>query len=377
MSVKLTNFVKLKINHHMQIVSIGDYSTAALIHYYSAAATANDRTITAIPDYTGETAYLEGIRDYIAAFFNNGGKRLHIVTLNTLTNINTTLDGLPMEQVVVGFVNDASNDPMATEAQFNAIASAWNTAKEDEKIYQKIFVAELPFGAGLADFNDYGTAENKTVSIENYVIKYGAQGIGASVLAYFSAIDVFASGAAQDYGFTTENYSEASGANYVFNDNDIIEKVISLDMNADTRLVGRVRNVGGNDTAGYDLTNQFMLLVLHQVVTNAVLQAIVSKIKYNDSGLAIIKNAIVNQLKRFVSNGYLTTNKVWEDADLSYEGYKIINNNTVLNQGYSITILPFESLTAEERAAHQLPKIFILIADSYSIRKVVIDGEVF
>lgn len=376
MAVKLTNFVRLVINHHFQLRTSGDYTTAALIHYNP---TQSDPTmnivLSDVPSFTDDTLYLKGIQTYITKFFDNGGRNLHIISINDLTLASAQLETLPMEELVVGFVNDTSDGVTpATEEDFRAIALAWNTANQNEKIYQKIFVAELPYSNGVNDITGYAT---NGADIENYAIKYGANGIGAAVLAYYTALEINSTDSARDYSFTTENYSASSEDHFVFDDNAIVEAVMANNLNADTKLVGKVKVVGGNDTAGYDLTNQYMLLVLHQAVTKAVMQVITSKVKYNETGLALVYNAIVNELERFVSNGYLTTNKAWNYPDLYYNSYKIITNGTALVNGYKVTILPFESLTDEQRAAHQLPNIYILIADSYSIRKVVIEGEVF
>ena len=386
MSVKLTNFVNIKINHHLNISVNATRDTAALIHYkYNASKQTPQysEVFTATPDTTSGTyTYLAGIKDYLDAFFANGGKKIYVITMEQPTfpssDLSAELTKLPMEYVMVGFVNDSTNGVNALpETTFRTAAAAWNTANANEKIYQKIFDVEIPYSAGLADLTPYIDGSDKVVSIENYVLKYGAQGIGASVLAYFTQIDVYSFNATQDYAFTTEVYDEADASHFVINDNDIIEKIIALDLNADTKLAGKVKNVGGNDTAGYDLTNQFMLLVVHQTLTEAVVKALANKVKYNEAGAGVILNAIVRELNRFVSNGYLATNKVWTDPTLYYDSYKIIDTNTVLNAGYKVTILPFTSLSPEEKAAHQLPKIYILLADSYSIRKVVIDGEVF
>ena len=385
MSVKLTNFVKIKINHHMMENIGGTRDTAVLFHYSSGlVGDAKRILLNKMPDFgtqaePTEYRYLIGIENYLTSFFSNGGKNIYVITSNTITNkfVSDELEKVPMEYMVVGFANDtATGSTSLAESVFRSAAEAWNISKENEKIYQKIFVSEIPYYNIATDLEAYETTEG-AVKIELYVLKYGSQGIGASVLAYFTRLDVFSTNATQDYAFTTENYNEASSAGYVFNDNDIIERIIALNFNADTKLAGQIKNIGGNDTAGFDLTNQFMLLVLHQTLTEAVLNVLVSKIRYNDSGLCLVMNAIIGQLNQFVSNGYITTNKVWTDPDLYYEGYKIVGTNTPINNGYKVAILPFESLSPAERAAHQLPKIFVLLADSYSIRKIVIDGEVF
>ena len=45
--------------------------------------------------------------------------------------------------------------------------------------------------------------------------------------------------------------------------------------------------------------------------------------------------------------------------------------------GYKVVVLPFNSLTQEERNRHALPDVYILLADTYGIRQINITGEVF
>lgn len=382
MSVKLTNFVQIAINHAIKINADATRDTAVVIHYKAdeASVIRLNTPLTEAPSFSGETAYLVGIQDYIEAFFRNGGRKLYIVTLGSLdittpaeSVVLNELRALPMEYVMVGFVNDSGNVSAAAESVFRAIAQAYNEEKKtaNEPILQKIFVSEL----SESEYSNINTA----INVENYVVKRGSQGIGASVLAYYTAIDVYGYNSTQDYMFTTESYenNETASKYYVFDDDALVKKAIAYDMNIDTKLIDRVKNIGGNDTAGYDLTNQFMLLVIQQTLASVVIQVLENKIRYNASGLNLILNAIVQELNRYVNNGYLSTTKVWSDPALYYEGYKVIDTNTVLSSGYKVMILPFESLTPAELAAHQLPKIYILLADSYSIRKIVINGEVF
>lgn len=380
MSVKLTNFVQIAINHAIKINANATRDTAVVIHYKADATSVSYKSLTEAPSFSGETAYLAGIQDYIEAFFRNAGRKLYVVTVNSIdittpatSVVLTELRNLPMEYIMVGFVADSDNANPTAESVFRAIAQAYNNEMiaANEPIMQKIFVSEMTEA-------EYGNID-AAIKVENYVVKLGSQGIGASILAYYTAIDVYSYNSTQDYMFTTENYENdpTNSKYYVFDSDALVKKAIAYDMNIDTKLIDRVKNIGGNDTAGYDLTNQFMLLVIQQTLTSVVIQVLENKIRYDASGLNTILNAIVQELNRYVNNGYLSTTKVWSDPALYYEGYKVIDTNTVLNSGYKVVILPFESLTPAERAAHQLPKIYILLADSYSIRKIVINGEVF
>lgn len=365
MSVKLTNFVKINIRNHKLIGSISTRDTAAVIRYM-AGATNEDVILT---DASSNT--FVGIQDFVDKFFDHGGKKLHVYTAGS-TDFSSVLDSIPTEEIAVAMINDATegNVPL-DEATFRGIAEGYNTSKEDEGIDRKLFVVELESYNGFVNDPTYA---NKAVSQENYIIKYGAQGIGASILAYLTNINIDNANAAQDYCFTSEVYS---GEGYVFDDNDVVEFAMENNINIDTHLAGSVKVVNGNDTAGYSITNQYMLILVQQVLTNALIQVLTSKIKYNTYGLNAVMTRVIAELNRFVSNGYLSVDKVWNDGDLYYKNYKIIGKNTPLTAGFQVTILPFDSLSPAELEAKQLPNIFVLLADSYFIRKIVIDGEVF
>ena len=121
----------------------------------------------------------------------------------------------------------------------------------------------------------------------------------------------------------------------------------------------------------------FMLICLHQTLTERLTELLVTKIKYNQSGLAQISAVLNKELQKYVDNGYLTTNKTWSEEDLYYRGVLIIKKNTPLLLGYKYVILPFSTLSDTERQENALPEIYILIADSYGIRKINISGKAY
>lgn len=392
MSVKYTNFVEVNINHHVSNKPTGLRDVAVAIFYDSTIVEPN--TVTDCGTLTKTSTLpdeLTNFENYVDAFFDNGGRKLHCIVTNvapreTVTiegqsvirvnaNFTVIIDGLPMEEIMVGYVGTGT---LANEVDFREAAAAYNESKATEKIYQKIFVAEIPYVAGnTTDLSSYISSDEKVVDIENYVLKYGAMGIGASVLAYYTQMNAYLTDSAVDYCYTKEKYGEETTDHFVFNDNALVKEAMQLDINIDINLSNAVRNIGGNDTAGYSITNQFMLLVMHQTLTVKLYELLAQKIKYNSQGLTSVLSTLTAELNKYVNNGFLTTNKTWNDGDLYYENYLIIKDETLLSLGYKVVILPFESLSAEEVEAHQLPKIYVLVADSYSIRKIVVTGEVF
>lgn len=392
MDLKLTNFIDITIKNHAISNSTGTYDTAALLYYVEGATSTINPTYYTLTDNTNLSAELTGIKTYIDCFFNNGGSKLYVIKsdfgayANSQTSggsytptsdvVHAELEKLSTNVIMVGVTGVTANTNY--EVLFRSIFAAYNTKYDTEKIYQKIFVCEIPYLLGTtADLANYIDIQSKkVVSLENYVLKYGKQGVGAAVLAYYTKINVFTTNATQDYAFTTEVFDETIEG-YVFKSNDIVTEAMLLDMNIVTKLASQIKNLGGNDTAGYDLTNQFMLLVLHQTLTNSLINLLASKIKYNNTASALVLNNVISVLNQFVSNGYLTQGEAWTDSDLYYEGFKIISKDEVLTNGYKVCMLPFSTLTPTEKANRQLPKIFVLIADSYPIRKIVISGEVF
>ncbi len=132
-------------------------------------------------------------------------------------------------------------------------------------------------------------------------------------------------------------------------------------------------------TSGYSLVNEYMLIVLHQTVTEQLLALLVTKIKGNKA-LSSIRTVLSQELNSYVQNGYLATNKRWTHEDWivvhNGEEFVIIEQNTPISLGYYVQVLPWSALTTNEIAAHQAPPIYIVIADSHSVRKLTLIGEV-
>ena len=67
----------------------------------------------------------------------------------------------------------------------------------------------------------------------------------------------------------------------------------------------------GDTISFLDVTNS--LIVLHQTVTDRLLTLLAQKIKGN-AGVSAIYTTIAGELNRYVTNGYLSTDKVWTDT---------------------------------------------------------------
>lgn len=376
MSVSLKNFVNININYHETTTLSGSRETIVLLgnsgvqFKYLAPdgrtiVSLNDATITS-PDVYKEND--EALTKYIKYFFSNGGKIIHYINVEKGKE-SEKLKTLPMEEIVIVFFNMELNDAITLVKTINQ--DSFFTG-----IYEKMFVA---YSNTLDDITNE-TILNNVKNIENLVIKYIGDsvdpGFEMSVAAYLSKINVYY-GTINDYNFTIEKVNEDDEVDSLIDDNSIVEKILANNFNADIILTGDSVNIGGNTTSGKDLVNHFYKIMLTQTLTQRLCNVLKSKLRYNQTGLNIISNTIVDELNRYRTNGYLSTNKVWEEEDWVVEQTTIIKKDTLLSLGYKFVIMPFSSLTDEERKKHQLPKIYLLIADSYAIRLINIVGEVY
>ena len=211
-------------------------------------------------------------------------------------------------------------------------------------------------------------------AVANFGVKYSTVlGAEMTIAAYLSRVNVYRTNTVADYMFTQEALTDEKVDDTTFG------SILNENMNVDVYLAGAVRNMGGNLKNGADLINSYVKIILHQTLTERLLDLLTTKIK-GARGLAQIYAAVAQELEAYRSCGYLTTDKVWTDEDLTttYNGqtYTIITKGTPLLLGYSIKILPLSSLTLVDKTERKTPPIYIIIADQYGIRKITINGEV-
>ena len=197
--------------------------------------------------------------------------------------------------------------------------------------------------------------------------------------AYLSRIDVYGTETVQDYAYTREiSYSKNISLDENIDD-DTFKNIIESNCNVDIYLAGSVRNCGGNLTNGLDLVNQYVLIILHQTLTDRVLSVLANKVK-GQTGVNIIHTTIVSEMDRYLLNGYLNTDRIWnrESVEITYNGqsYSIIEADTPLDSGYKVVILPISSLSDDDIKNHSVPPIYVILSDSYGIRYVTINGDV-
>lgn len=295
----------------------------------------------------------ETLKKYVHIFFDNKGVKLKLVKKVGSDSIKTTIKSLDRDLITVAYCSD--NSSKLTKADFPDNV----TSTSDQKIL-----------VSWDTLTDTYLNENRS---QFFIVKYGNPGVEMTVLAYLTNINGYYYESVQDYDFTVEKLREEY---YTQPSDDVVKGAIDKNYNADVELAGELRNIGGNDTGGYSLVNDFMMILLSQTLSDKLLNVITSKIKYNQNGLNIIQSTIIQELDRYVNCGYLTKDKVWTDDTLIVpEGYTLITKNTPLKQGYKFIILPFSTLNDAEKNNHELPKIYLLLAESYSIRSIEINGK--
>lgn len=307
--------------------------------------------LTAVSTYDPEDILPEDI--YAKAYFDNGGQRLYLKSVDSSVAEYSLADDIKL----------LADEHIVVAAPSLDVVGAIQTLNTDAKFYG----IKLKLGVAL------GTAASDRIPHLMYAYTVNEC---AAIAAYLSKIDVSRANSIKDYDFTpivaeADSLTDAE-----------VDTLMSVNVNISLKLAGQVRVVGGNTADGQDLVNEFTLIVLQQTVTEKVLTVLVEKLK-GEIGVAAIHTAIAQELSRYVANGYLATDKIWKDETLTVtygtpsETYVVIEKNTPLLLGYQIKILPYAALTDADKAEHKAPPIYIVLADSYGIRKVTINGEVF
>ena len=402
MSIKLTNFVNTNINNRISPYPSNSYDTAILFNITATSDSGEsyDAELSIENDIKSASTFVESTAtDFEKRFFANKGIRLNVITISG--NVDSTETSLveqvkqaiidildaeelvSLHQIMIGFAgtvlgptdiydlckdynyghdmipNPDPEDPEPLDPGREAV----------KKIYQKFFIAELT-SANLNVFDNDTTYP----PMENFVVKVGTSGISGACAAYFSKIDIYNPNDIKDYNYTIEKVV----AEDIIKDNATFITCKQNNFNCNillgsTLMDNEAVNVGGSDFAGYELINQFMLLVVNQRLTEVTIETLLSKISFSPAGVSKVLNALTNELFNFVNSGYLICDAIWTDDDLYYNHQKIIDKGTPLNNGFSITVFPLNEKVEE----FGLPDIYILLADRTSIRTVTIDGEVF
>lgn len=387
MSVRIENFVDVKITRRAVQESDGAYDTAV----YVVASTAsqgnafyfingkngtgdgtknNPKTIDAV---SGDN----NLKYFGIEFFANGGKKLHVVNSLSFSSTdncwnftdkkNSTATHLPVEEILIF-------DTSAT--QTNASTNA-NTVSGIEK---KIFI-NTTNSTSLSSYLPYTIAVYKNVEVSTNVAGEKPNVSAAPFLAYYTKIIKNSSVDTSDLAFTKTSFVDvvenSTTHKVVITEPTDTEakEMIKKNINFIATIAGVPMIIGGSDKTGEnDITNLFMQIVLQQTLTNALMKLLSSKIKLNIAGITSVKNAVGVELDKYVNYGYISTDKLWTEDDLYLDGELIAAKGSPLARGYVVHVSP---ITQENIKDHQIPTIYVLYGDSVGVRKIVVQGEVF
>lgn len=309
------------------------------------------------------------LEKYVKEYFNEGGIKLHIYAKSIIDFTGATLktfieENVPINELVIGLsINTESHTTLEVAKDLAT------SLKDAYGINQKIIVTSTKKDTDLSSL----TESDK--NLPNLAIKYSSiEGAEMSIAAYLSKMKIYGTDTVQDYAFTEENITPEK------NNDTLLGTILDANANVDMNLANATRNLGGNLINGTDLVNQYMSIVLQQTVTDRLISLLTQKIKGN-TGISAIYTTIAAELSKYVTNGYLTTDRTYK-ADNKYctdslgRQYTLIEQNTPLNLGYQIIVLPYSSLTDDEIKAHKCPYIYIFLAESYGIREITIEGEI-
>lgn len=197
-------------------------------------------------------------------------------------------------------------------------------------------------------------------------------GAEMTICAYLSKMKPYVSGSPVDYDFTEEfEVAEDASTTLALGNNS----VTALPFNFEMRIANKYLNIGGNTISGKDLVEQYVIIIMEQLLTNRVFTALSSKLS-GQTGLSAIRTAIASELDKFVNSGFLSTEQVWTKSDLILPNAvdetkpkeTVITKNTPLGSGYHIHMF---RLSGDGRKAYAV----IVLATTKGIRFVEVYGK--
>lgn len=358
-NIDLRKFVDINIQQRIERAFDGTRETVALISDKAKDATVIYDSLDKMKNNVDDVTY-----SFAQVYFLNGGSKISLIKIDSMSveNVSAAISSLPDEIICAVAVSENNS----REDVYNVMQQVAQNRSNVYGIKEKILIAS-------------STSDADESSTKNFIAKYSTQdGSEMTIAAYLSKIDVYGIDTVHDYAFTQDIFanSDYNGENI---DDALYDTLMANNFNVDVSLVNAIRNVGGNCKDGSDIVNNFVRIVLHQTLTQRLTALLTQKLK-SSSGVSKIYNVIANELEKYLTCGYLTTDKIWSNEDLSIQygskKYTIIEKGTPLTSGYIIRVLPLSALTTEDVAARKTPPIYIILADQYGIRKITINGEV-
>lgn len=370
--IDVRRFVDINIKQHVETQISGTRDVLVLYTHEGVLGKISGNTVTTISANEILTSFaaaseiykldtFPNTNAYLSMYFQNSGAKVVVIEGVDYEDLTPDMiSSLANEFILIGLCADATNVELAY-AKLKTIAT---TREIDANVYgvnEKIIFGRT---AVVAD----------TSSIMNFASKYSTvYGAEMTMAAYLSGINVYGVSTVNDYMYTAERIKEEILTDAIY------EQLTLNNMNVDTFFAGNVRNLGGNLKNGADMTNSYVRIILHQTMTERLLELLVTKIK-NLDGVGKIYATLSKELENYRSCGYLSTDKIWTDKTLTVlingKQYTVIDEGTPLTNGYAIQVLPMSTLTEADKAARKAPPIYVIIADLYGIRAITVNGEI-
>lgn len=360
-TVDIRQFVDINITRK-DLVSVGlaDRDTIALIASQGTAGVV--KTVTTL-NYKTEYADQPQILTYLDVFFKEGGIRCKVYEGISSNQRLETISNLPTNLIIIGIVGLTLSEALTIDVELEKLVG----------IHRKKLLVRL-LKSDVVD--ELGEEKITPVSTNNILwIESEHTGYEMTIGAYLSKIPLDRAQSVKDFCYTLTSLDE-NVANIDTNYYTILKR---NNINVILELANTKRIVGGNTANGEDLVNSYMLIVVTQFTTDAILRTLLSKIKGNQ-GLAGLRSSLTRVLYDFVNNGYLIDTKIWTNEDWVVEHndrkFTIITKSTLIQTGFHIQVLPFTALSATDMKNGVCPPIYIVLADRFGIRTVVIEGGV-
>lgn len=209
-------------------------------------------------------------------------------------------------------------------------------------------------------------------------VGYGYPETALSIGAYFSNVYIYGENMLKDYCYTNENDFIAPNGipDITQSEYDALNKAY---ISFDGRIGTQYYNFGGDLTNGTSLAIDFGGLACENAITRTVLEQILAKQYLTQGGLTNIVNAINAELNKFVVNGYIEQNSIFNDETITIvydKQYTVISRGEHLPTGYKIFTIPMSNLLPEDKKAKRFTPIYIVLMTVAGARTIKIDGDI-
>lgn len=333
---------------------------------------------------------LKNTRAYVTEYFANAGKKVEIHYLvkspMTAQMIFEELQKVDYTRILVA-VASSDEEPFSFDsAKALATMIDSSTTKSGESypsgIYRKILLWRVTLddiksgddGVGNPIFKSTDTVG--TLGIKSMVVMYSTVvGAEMAIAGYLADIQFYGSSTVKDICYTTTSTLADSGDNEI--NDTIYDRLQILHYNCIYPLGGTNRIIGGDNTSGLSLVNDYSLIVCHQTLTENLTQLLSYKLS-GSTGMSRILATLTEELQNYVTNGYLVPGKVWNDPTLTiaYNGqtFTVITQGTQVLKGFIVYAIPYYAISDTDRAAHKTTPIYVILSTSDGIRQISVDG---